>query len=162
MISRGARKAFGRVFFYLAGALLLVALALAAQTLLFLQDAQAAEGTVTGYEVVENGAPFVGGGSDLYYPVVEFRTINRERMEFQADRGTHRRLYEIGGRVVVLYDPDNPERRRLDNVWGLWGGSFVFVIVAAVFGLVGLAVPYSFMPGPSDGDTTDKPHIYND
>lgn len=153
MMPRGARRAFGRVFFYLAGGLLLVAFALALQTLLFLGGAEAAEGSVTGYEVVENGAPFVGGGSDLYYPVVEFRTINSERIEFQANRGTHRRPYEIGGRVIVLYDPENPERRRLDNVWGLWGGSLVFIIVAAVFGLVGVAVPYSFMSGPQ---------VYND
>lgn len=161
MMPRGARKAFGRVFFYLAGGLLLVALGLGVQTLLFLGDAEAAEGTVTGYEVVENGAPFVGGGSDLYYPVVEFRTINSERIEFQASRGTHRRPYEVGGRVIVLYDPENPERRRLDNLWGLWGGSFVFVVVAGVFGLVGLAVPYSFMSGPRPYPE-DEPRVYND
>ncbi|MFP4431665.1 MAG: DUF3592 domain-containing protein, partial [Spirochaetaceae bacterium] len=155
MIPGGARKAIGRVFFYLAGGLIVVALALALQTLLFLGVAEASEATVTGYEVVENGAPFVGGGSDLYYPVVEFRTIDGDRIEFQANRGTHRRPYEIGGRVIVLYDPGNPERRRLDNLWGLWGGSFVFVIVAAVFGLVGLAVPYSFMSGRTDDDATD-------
>lgn len=160
MMPRGARKAFGRVFFYLAGALLLVALGLAVQTLFFLRGAEAAEGTVTGYEVVENGAPFVGGGSDLYYPMVEFRTINRERIEFRANRGTHSRPYEVGGRVIVLYNPDNPDRRRLDNVWGLWGASFVFVVVAAVFGLVGLAVPYSFMSGPSD--EPDERRVYND
>ncbi len=161
MMPRGARRAFGRVFFYLAGALIVVALALAVQTLLFLGDAEAVQATVTGYEVVENGAPFAGGGSNLHYPLVEFRTINGDRIEFQANRGTHRRPYEIGARVIVLYDPDNPERRRLDNVWGLWGGSFVLVIVAAVFGLVGLAVPYSFMSGPTD-DTTDEPQVYND
>lgn len=186
MMPGGARGAFGRIFLYLSAALLAVAGALAIQTLFFLRGAEAAEGTVTGYEVVENGAPFVGGGSGLYYPLVRFRTLNGDRIEFQAHRGTHSHPYEVGGRVIVLYDPDNPESRRLDNTWGLWGGSLVFVIVSGVFALVGVAVPFSFMSGPKpyeepgmwerseessedpalttddSDDVDDEPRVFND
>ena len=158
MMPGGARGAFGRIFLYFSAALLAVAGALAIQTFFFLRGAEAAEGTVTGYEVVENGAPFVGGGSGLYYPIVRFRSLNGDRVEFQAHRGTHSRPYEVGGRVLVLYDPENPERRRLDTTWGLWGGSLVFVIVSGVFALVGVTVPFSFMSGPKP---YEEPGMWN-
>ncbi len=143
----GARRAFGRLFLYIAGVLVLVALGHGISTVAFLQSAQAAEGTVIRYEEVRNTAPFVREGGVLYYPVVRYRTLNAERVEFVARRGAHQRPFKIDQEVTVLYQPDSPGRQRIDDALDLWGGSLVFLVVAVVCVLVGLAVPYSFATG---------------
>lgn len=59
-----------------------------------------------------------GGGSYVYYPVVEFKDMNDQAVIFRDRIGSNPAPYRIGETVDVLYDPANPGRSFIDR--GAW------------------------------------------
>lgn len=144
---REPKRLFGMFFLLFGAALLLVGLIQAAGTALYIRRAEPATGTVVSYDQVHNAAPLmdaVSGTGILYYPVVEFRTLENQSVQFTAPRGRGEKTYEIGARVSVLYNPNQPSRSRLDTFWGLWGPTAIFGGLGLLFGVIGFLAPFGF------------------
>lgn len=52
--------------------------------------------------------------SQVYYPVVRFRTKQQEWITKKMDFGTNPPQYAEGSRVDLIYDPDEPENVDID------------------------------------------------
>ncbi len=97
---------------------------------------------------IEEGPGPVDGGM-LLYPVVEFRAPGGRTVEFRHTVGTYPCWYRVGQSVAVLFDPEEPDRARVDSVLsrslgglaaGCVGGAFLVVsliclVVVLVLGL---------------------------
>jgi hypothetical protein len=97
---------------------------------------------------IEEGPDTVDGGV-LLYPVVEFRAPGGRTVEFRHPVGTYPCWYRVGQPVTVLFDPEEPDRARVDSflsrsfgglVPGCVGGAFlllslVCLLVVLVLGL---------------------------
>ena len=109
--------------------------------------AQRAEGTVV--RLVSNQAGENNRGSVA--PVVEFH-IEGERHEFQSWLSTSPPQFDVGEKVVVLYDAQNPERARIESFVTLWLFPVVFGGIGAVLFLVSIViigVSWFLKPGAS-------------
>ncbi|MFC5185104.1 DUF3592 domain-containing protein [Actinomadura harenae] len=73
-----------------------------------------------------------GGGN--HYPVLHFHTLDGSFVMTTSDVGTNPARSRAGDRVVVVYDPDRPDRARPENLLG------VGTVMGVVFLLLGLAV----------------------
>ena len=98
-----------------------------------------AEGTVIGYNLsFSNSNPFTEAGksdflatgsysSDLYYEVVEFKTETGKIVYYTSDAGSDTPEYNKGDKVLMYYNPDDPENAKMGN--GGWVLSAVFIPV---------------------------------
>jgi hypothetical protein len=62
-----------------------------------------------------------------YAPVVEFRTMEGETVRFTDDVGTVPPEYEVGAKVKVLYDPNDPHNAQLVSWERLWIGPVLLI-----------------------------------
>jgi hypothetical protein len=100
---------------------------LARDSFALLATAVRAEGRVAELEYQRSSD---GGGT--YKPVVRFRPEGAEEIEFRGTVGSNPPSFRKGEAVEVLYDPQAPERARINSFGQLW---FVPVLLG-VFGLV--------------------------
>jgi hypothetical protein len=68
-----------------------------------------------------------------FAPVVRFTTHEGREIEFHG-RGGSERSFAKGGRVTVIYDPDNPIRARIVSFVDIWLPSAAAFAVAFLFG----------------------------
>jgi hypothetical protein len=101
----------GGVFGLVGVVLLAAAVVLALTTRNFLASAARAEGTVI--DLREETDLKNGRTHTFWKPVVEFTTADGRRLSFQDNTGSSPPAYEVGERVPVAYDPDNPSHARL-------------------------------------------------
>lgn len=103
-------------------------------------EGQRAEGRVVNIHS-EYSSDSDGGGSYVYYPVVEFHDTNDRAITFRDRIGSNPASYRIGDMVTVLYDPANPGKVFIDlGAWN-WLPSIVILIVGMLivwFGVNGL------------------------
>lgn len=78
------------------------------------QEGVSAEGRVVEMHS-DYSADSDGGGSYVYYPVVEFKDVNNQAVIFRDRIGSNPASYRIGETVGVLYDPQNPGRAFIDQ-----------------------------------------------
>lgn len=71
--------------------------------------------------------PGTSGGT--YWPVLEFQT---DRGQDVRTRAKVNGKPQVGRRVRILYDPDNPNSAEIDTIWGRG------TIVSGVFAVVGI------------------------
>ncbi|WP_344208253.1 DUF3592 domain-containing protein [Nonomuraea bangladeshensis] len=79
------------------------------------------------------------GGHRVYYPTLRFRTLQGFVVETESDLGFNPSPVRVGQQVMVVYDPERPQRVRLDGAVG--SGvlhSVLFLIVGAVVLVVSL------------------------
>ena len=76
-------------------------------------------------------------------PVVEFH-IGDERHEFQSWLSTSPPQFDVGEKVVVLYDAQNPERARIESFVTLW-------LFPVVFGGIAFLSLFDFARGQLEG-----------
>jgi len=76
-------------------------------------------------------------GGSVYYPVFAFRTDRGDSVQVRANAGSNPPSWRVGDRVEVLYDPADPQAARMAGFFHLHIGSFVFGILAVVFGAIG-------------------------
>jgi hypothetical protein len=74
--------------------------------------------------------------SDVYKPVVDFRTPDGTRIELQSNSGTSPPTYGVGEIVTVFYDPADPHSAVLDDWFSLWGGGAILGAMSLVFGFL--------------------------
>jgi hypothetical protein len=84
-------------------------------------------GTVAAVERDWNPDPKTPGYT--YWPVLEFQTDRGQDVRTRAKVGGSP---QVGRRVRILYDPDNPQTAEIDTIWGR--GTIVF----GAFALIGI------------------------
>ena len=120
--------------------LLLASAATFVHTKRFVAGAERATGTV-----IDLSVDFSSDGT-VYYPVVRFTTAEGRTVEFRSSSGSSSQP-DVGDRVDVLYDPDDPQDAQLSGFFDLWlwtialgGLGFLFsafALLAPHFGLFG-------------------------
>ena len=76
-------------------------------------------------------------GSGTYHPVFQFQTEGGQTITHVGNTGCRPSCYEVGERVQVLYDPADPNHATTATFFGQHVGSFVFGLLAAIFGGIG-------------------------
>jgi hypothetical protein len=104
--------------------------------------------------VVDNRLGVAGDGGQSYYPVVEFTTRDGGRdgarsVRFSDGIGSFPPDYEIGDRVAVLYDPDNPQDARIHSWKRLWFAPALIMGIGALPIVAGLAAAWKFGRAPA-------------
>jgi len=87
------------------------------------------------------------GSGVTYSPVIRYEVDGRAHT-FTSSNSSDPPAYDIGERVVLLYDPADPERARINSWWELWlmpvvlGGAAIIVAV-----LINSLMAVSFLRG---------------
>ena len=97
------------------------------RTMAFLRGAVATTGTVVDME------RYSGEHGPTYTPVVEYVRPDGLRQRFSEEGSSSRPGCAVGDTVPVKFDPENPERARIDRPLRLWGLPAFFLLMGAVF-----------------------------
>lgn len=73
-----------------------------------------------------------------YAPIVEFAPPGEPPVRF-TERGSALPAFDVGERVEVRYDPDDPRDAGIDRFWEMWIGPTLFALFAAIFLPSGIA-----------------------
>ncbi|MET8047383.1 DUF3592 domain-containing protein [Streptosporangium sp. NPDC005286] len=85
-----------------------------------------------------------GNDSGVYYPTLQFQTVQGSVVETESDLGSNPPPARPGQQVMVVYDPERPQRARLDGVGGKGVlHSVLFLTVGAVILVVSLVAAVS-------------------
>ena len=74
--------------------------------------------------------------SSTYHPVITFYTASGEKKTFTAGGGAYPAKYEIGDKVTILYDPDNPSDAEIKS-WEMWFPPTLFMVIGILPFLIG-------------------------
>lgn len=120
--------------FLAAGIALLVAAAVAfVLKLRFVAEAERATGTV-----VDMSRSVDSEGTVLFQPIVRFTTPAGQEIEFVSPVASSPPSADVGDRVEVLYDADDPHDAELSGFFNLWLVPFVFGFLGVVFSSLAL------------------------
>ena len=73
-----------------------------------------------------------------FYPIVEYRLTEAQVYNVRGG-STGEFTYQVGQEVEVLYDPDHPDRAKINSLMELWGVTGIFGLLGIIaWGLVGL------------------------
>ncbi|GIW72147.1 MAG: hypothetical protein KatS3mg102_1689 [Planctomycetota bacterium] len=131
-----------RVIRIVLGSFLAIGLLLAALAAYFLWDAMGFRATAASTEGTVIGLAWTSSTGTTSHtmhtaaPVVEF-TANGQRYRFTSSVSSNPPAYSVGERVQVLYDPEQPQRARIDSFWQL----HLLWLATGLPALVCLAVP---------------------
>ncbi|MFA7686110.1 MAG: DUF3592 domain-containing protein [Candidatus Gracilibacteria bacterium] len=119
------------VFTAIGSAALLVCICLTINTLNFINKSKEANGKIIdlAYESHYKG--------HIYYPVVQFKTLDNQDITFKANIGNNPPLEKIGDTVDVFYDPESPNDASIKSLF-LWFGSLLSGFFVLIFGGIGL------------------------
>jgi hypothetical protein len=74
----------------------------------------------------------------LFRPVVQFTTAHGRRVRFVTGVAVRPAPYQVGARVPVLYDPDDPPRAQIDRFLYLWFHVLLLIGFGTFFTAMGL------------------------
>jgi len=123
--------AFGVVGFILAA----LALFFWLRTRAFLGNAQKAQGTVLRMVYSSDSE-----GSGGYSPEYTFRTMSGQVIEVTDRMSSNPPQFKEGQIIDVLYDPENPNRARINKWFNLYFAPMLLGFLGLVFGGIGIAV----------------------
>lgn len=103
-----------------------------ARTRTFLATAYTTTGEVRALEAY----PDEHGGT-LYRPVLRFRTHAGEETECRTTVGSSTPGFQVGQRLDVLYNPEEPSDARITGFMQLWLPTLILGTLGGVFVLVG-------------------------
>jgi len=66
----------------------------------------------------------------VYVPVIQFTDQNGKLQEYHSPHGSNPPDYKHGDKVMILYEPDNPEFAKMDD----WQ-RYLWVVVFGIFGI---------------------------
>ena len=72
-----------------------------------------------------------------YLPKIEFETAKGEGVTVILNSGANPPEFEVGRRVILLYDPQKPTHAEIDNFWSLWFLTILLSGIGAVFAMIG-------------------------
>jgi hypothetical protein len=93
-------------------------------------------GVVLSLEMRSNTASQNGGV--MYCPVVEFKTIQGEMIQFQSEFGTMPAGHQVGQTVKVSYNPLDPQKAEIDSTINRTINSLVFGFMGLILLCMGL------------------------
>jgi hypothetical protein len=136
-------KAFARIFWAVAAALVLTSAVFAVITFSSLSGSESIRGSVVRYEVIQNSIPFTEPDSGMqYYPVLRYRDSAGEYVETVSPRPVSPQRYPEGSEVELRRLSDG--RAVLNTLMGVWGRPLVFLGTALAFFLFGFGALRSF------------------
>ncbi|MFF0575110.1 DUF3592 domain-containing protein [Streptosporangium saharense] len=87
------------------------------------------------------GLRWSGGDDGVYYPTLRFQTVQGSMVETESDLGSNPSPVRPSQQVTVVYDPERPQRARLD---GANGGGVLHGVLFLIFGAVVLVASLIF------------------
>lgn len=154
--SAGASKVVAITFALIGSMFLVIGVGFSWSSYSLLTVAKRSEGTVI--KLVQNGQQARHGNRAGVAPVVEF-FLEGNRHEFQSWLSTSPPQFDVGDKVTVLYDPNDPRRAGIESFVTLWlfptifgGIGVVMLVVATVILVVSWlrAAPTSMKPAESE------------
>jgi hypothetical protein len=108
----------------------------------FLATAAEARGVVVDVAKVREYDSDAGAGRQVtrLYPVVEFVTAREQVVRYQPPMGSNPPDYRVGGPLMVLYDPTNPQHVVLDTWDELWKEGVILLAVGLALTVISVAV----------------------
>ena len=108
----------------------------------FLATAAEARGVVVDVAKVREYDSDAGAGGQVtrLYPVVEFVTAREQVVRYQPHMGSNPPDYRVGGPLMVLYDPANPQHVVLDTWDELWKEGVILLAVGLMLMVISVAV----------------------
>jgi Protein of unknown function (DUF3592) len=104
----------------------------------FLAEAQRAQGTVLeNVEVRSSSSSSSPGNRVTFAPRIRFATAEGATIEFTSGSSSSPAEYQPGETAPVLYERTNPAGARVDGFFSIFGVSFVFGLLGAIFTAVG-------------------------
>jgi hypothetical protein len=101
----------------------------------FLQSSLKSTGTVTGLDLKQSS------DSSSYYPVVQFRTLENQVINFTSSAGSNPASYQVGETVEVNYNPTNPTSAKINDFTTNWLTVLILGFMGAIFSFVGVITP---------------------
>lgn len=82
------------------------------------------------------------GGSDLnsYAPKVAFTTKDGTLVEYRASASSSDPGYKVGDTVPILYDPNEPERAKINSFFHMWLFPTILLSVGSLFTALALLI----------------------
>jgi hypothetical protein len=97
----------------------------------FVQSASRTQATIT--KLIERPGQ---NSSSVYFPVFRFQDANGQAHEIDSSSGQYPPAYKVGDTVTVLYQPQQPEKAKLDTFFDVWG----WAAMLGGFGVLDLVV----------------------
>ena len=93
----------------------------------FLQSSLKSTGTVTGLDLKQST------DSSSYYPVVQFRTLENQVINFTSSAGSNPASYQVGETVEVNYNPTNPTSAKINDFMSNGFSVLILGFIGTVF-----------------------------
>ena len=101
----------------------------------FLQSSLKSTGTITGLDLKQSS------DSSSYYPVVQFRTLENQVINFTSSVGSNPASYQVGETVEVNYNPTNPTSAKINDFTSNWLTVLILGLMGALFSFLGAILP---------------------
>ena len=135
----GKQTLFIALFTGIGGLFAVIGYAMLYHTLRFLRVAVRARATVVGYDP-RTSTSNDNRTSTFYHAKIEFMDQLGMQHNVTMSVGTGSPSYPEGSIVDILFDPDRPERARIDSFSHLWLFPLVFGGMGTIFVVIGLVV----------------------
>ena len=101
----------------------------------FLQSSLKSTGTVTRLDLKQSS------DSSSYYPVVQFRTLENQVINFTSSAGSNPASYQVGETVEVNYNPTDPTSAKINDFMSNWLTVLILGIMGTLFSFMGAIFP---------------------
>jgi len=106
----------------------------------FINTAHSTQGTVVNLIQSRSSSSSSTTNSYVYRPEVIFQTLTGEEITFQSSTGANPPAYRKGESVSILYEPQNPQNARINDILSLWLGPIILGIVGLIFSVFGTGI----------------------
>jgi len=120
------------------------AVLIAISTVSFVSDQRHAAIAKTAEGTVINLTRNRGNDSTTFAPVVEWRDDKGIRRVLYSSTGSNPPAFDRGERVSVLYDPENPEKARINSFGQRHAVTLILGAMGFVFGAIGGTILYLY------------------
>lgn len=79
-------------------------------------------------------------GQDTYAPVFEFKAKNGDIFNVKSNTSSNPPSFEINEKVEVIYDPQNPNKAKINTFFQLYLIEFILGIIAIIFTCIGFGM----------------------
>lgn len=105
----------------------------------FLQSSLKSTGTVTGLDLRHSS------DSSSYHPVVQFRTLENQVINFTSSVGSNPASYQVGETVEVNYNPTSPNSAKINDFTSNWLTVLILGLMGTLFSFLGAIFPVNII-----------------
>lgn len=129
------RKLIGTIAVVVGAFVFIVGFILCWRTSIFMARAERANGTI-----VRLDQEIDGDGGRSYRPIVCYTPAGRTEIEFRSTLVSSPSPFKVGDSVIVLYEPNAPERAEIKAFLPLWFPTLICVSLGIAFLTIGCLV----------------------